>query len=338
MSASNYTLEDLANGEVVPNAGGPNSFLVRFAENDYDLVGKNAKNRLILEDGVLEYDQFKFGGVTVYVDFEGEQYSLERDGDTVPVPVEKHEHILWSIHDEDGDRLNRIFDELYVPRVRVGLMDMLMPLVRDAGVDVNKTEDGWLLDRDILLSWDGKNHPVDIPETHIVEGGAAVPANTNKQVRDISFSLADSVTVGLPNGTETELDEVEQRFLVSAALIGGETIDGYPDSLSEAVEDSRITAFTDTKSGLHHGHSMDKHTLDMLGVTDEATDHLWYNEYDHAGVHELYVRRDEFVDAPITLFENADNDDSEKWQHIERTSRRAPIPKSVRQDLENRYE
>jgi len=338
MSASNYTLEDLANGEVVPNAGGPNSFLVRFAENDYDLVGKNAKNRLILEDSVLEYDKFEFGGVTVYVDFEGEQYSLERDGGTVPVPVEKHEHILWSIHDEDGDRLNRIFDELYVPRVRVGLMDMLMPLVRDAGVDVNKTEDGWLLDRDILLSWDAKNHPVDIPETHIVRGGAAVPANTNKRVRDISFSLADSVTVGLPNGTETELDEVEQRFLVSAALIGGATIDGYPDSLSEAVEDSRITAFTDTKSGLYHGHSESKHRIQDLGVTDECADMLWSNANDHTPLHEMALREQELKNAPIDVFEDTPNDDPTMWQKIHSTREKAPIPKHISNRLEEQFE
>lgn len=338
MSASNYTTQDLVNGEIVPNAGGPNSWLVRFGEGEYELVGRNAKNQLILEDGVFDVDTFTFGGVTVHVNFDSDEYSLERDGNTVPVPVEKQEHVLWSIHDADGERLNNIFDELYVPRVRVGLMDMLMPLLRNDDTNIVKTEDGWVINGEILLSWDSSNHPIDVEETHVVRSGDAVPANTNKQARDISFTLSDSVIVNLPNGTQTELDDVEQKFLVSAAVIADADISQMPRGLQNAVENSRISSFTDTKSGLYHGHSMNKHTLDMLGVTDEAIDRLWYHAYDHAGVHELCVRREEFVDAPIDVFEDSSNDDPDKWEKIEYTSQKAPIPKRVRRDLEDRYE
>jgi len=336
MSSSNYTTQDLVDGEVVPNAGGPNSWLVRFGEGDYDLVGKNAKNQLILEDGVFDYETFEFGGVRVDVNFDNDHYTLQRDGNSTTVPVEKHEHVLWSIHDEDGDRLNRLFEELYVPRVRVGLMDMLMPLFRTGDVPVAKSEDGWLID-DILLTWEAENHPTDIDETYVVSSREAVPANVNKQAREITFNLADSAEVALPNGTTTELDEVEQKFVVSAALITGSDTSALPVELQDAVSDSRIAAFTDTRSGLFHRHSMDKHTLDMLGVTEDAASKLWYNGYDHAGVHELHYRRDEFENAPIDVFEDAPNNDSGKWEKIEDTTRRAPIPKRVRNDLRGRY-
>jgi len=338
MSASNYTTQDLVNGEIVPNAGGPNSWLVRFGEGEYELVGRNAKNQLILEDGVFDVDTFTFGGVTVHVNFESDEYSLERDGHTVPVPVEKQEHVLWSIHDEDGERLNSIFDELYVPRVRVGLMDMLMPLLRDDDTDIVKTEDGWVINGEILLSWDSSNHPIDVEETHVVRSGDAVPANTNKQARDISFTLSDSVIVNLPNGTQTELDDVEQKFLVSAAVIADADISQMPRGLQNAVEDSRISSFTDTRSGLFHNHSESKHKIQDLGVTDECADMLWSNANDHTPLHEMALREQELKNAPIEVFEDAPNDDPTMWQKIHSTREIAPIPKHIRLMLEDMYE
>lgn len=335
-----YNLSELAEAEIVPNQGGPNAWLVRFGEGDYDLVSKTAKHQLILEDGVLDRDSFEYGGVTVGVDFEADEYTLERDGNEARVPSEKQEHVLWSLHDEDGPRLNSLFDELHVPTVRQGLLDMLMPRFRENKADIRKTDDGWVVGGDILVSWDGSNHPVDVAQTHVVRGGDAVAADVEKEAREINFSYSgvDSLDVTLPNGTSTELEEVEVDFLATVGLIlGTGGTDLYDDALSTVIENSNIVGFTDTRSGLHHGHSMGKHTLDMLGVTDDASDRLWYNSYDHAGVHEMKVRRDEFENAPIDVFEDAENDDASKWQKIENTSRKAPIPKSVRRDLEARY-
>lgn len=339
MSENDYSLEELNNAEIVPNQGGPNAWLVRFGEEDYDLVNKTAKNRLIIKDGVLDREQFRYDGVTVDVDFENDRYELTRDGNSVTVPPEKHEHVLWSLYDEDGPRLNRIFDELHVPTVRQGVMDMLMPRFREHRTDVQKTERGWLVGGDILVEWDGSNHPVDVGQTHVVRGGEAVAADTEKQAREVNFDLSDETEVTLPNGTSTDLNDVEMKFLTTVGLIldAGAT-DLYDDGLSQTIEDSHIVGFTDTKSGLHHGHSMDKHTLDDLGVTDEAIDRLWYNEYDHTGVHELNVRRQEFENAPISVFEDAPNDSANKWRMIESTSQKAPIPKRIRRDLEERYE
>jgi len=342
MSKNTQTLEEIANGEIVPGQGGPNAWLVRFGEGEYELVSKTAKHQLILEDDVLDRDSFEYGGVEVEVDFQNDSYTLSREGDEVRVPSEKHEHVLWSLHDEDGVRLNRLFDELHVPTVRKGMMDMMMPRFREAKTDIQKTDDGWLVAGDILVSWDASNHPVDVAETHVVRGGEAVEADVDKQAREIQFPdgrLARQPTVAAPHGTEYEVTEVELQFLTTVGLILGRGTPGlYDDDLSEYMQNSRIVGFTDARSGLHHGHSMDKHTLDMLGVTEEATSRLWYNSYDHAGVHELQVRRDEFESAPIEVFEDAANDSAEKWRKIESTSRKAPIPTSVRQDLEARYE
>jgi hypothetical protein len=336
---SERTLSELANAEIVPDMGGPNAWLVRFGEGDYDTVNKSGKHTLLLKKDVAIEDSVSYGGIMVDYDLENDDVFLHNGDDEVRVPDNKHEGVLWAVYDEDGPRLNKLFDELHVPTVRQGLMDMLMPRFRDEQTDIIKTGEGWLLNGDILVSWDASNSPVNVAQTHVVSGGTTVEADEDKEARDIRFSLPNERTVALPNGTRTKLDDVEMKFLTSVALILNTPQTGlYDDGLSAAIHDSSVMAFTDTKSGLHHGHGLQKHTLDDLGVTEEAIDRLWYNEYDHTGVHELYVRRGEFENAPIDVFNDASNDDASKWQKMKRTSEKAPIPKHVRSDLEARYE
>ena len=336
---SERTLRKLANGEIVPDMGGPNAWLVRFGEGDYDTVNKSGKHTLLLKKDVAIEDSVSYGGIMVDYDLDSDDVFLHDGDNEVRVPDNKHEGVLWAVYDEDGPRLRRIFGELHVPTVRQGLMDMLMPRFRDDDTDIVKTGEGWLLNGDILVSWDASNSPVNNVDTHVVSGGEAVRTDADKEAREIRFDLPDERTVALPNGTRTALDEVEMKFLTSVALILGQRQTGlYDDGLTDAINNSSVVAFTDTKSGLHHGHGLQKHTLDDLGVTDEAIDRLWYNEYDHTGVHELYVRREEFENAPIDVFEDTVNTDARKWQKMEQTSRKAPIPKHVRSDLESRYE
>lgn len=332
------TLSELANAEIVPDMGGPNGWLVRFGEGDYDTVNKSAKNRLILEGEVGIEDSVSYGGIMVDFDLEADEISLHDGDNEVRVPATKHENVLWAVRDSDGGRLRKLFDELYVPTVRQGLIDMLTPRFRREGSELRKTGEGWLLNGDILLSWDASNHPVNVAQTHVVSGGSTVEAEEDKEAREINFSLSDDTEVRLPNGTTTELDEVEMEFLVSAALIlGHEANEFYQDGLTDSIKNSNIVGFTDTKSGLHHGHGLRKHTLSQLGVTDAAADRLWYNDYDHTGVWEMAVREDEFKTAPIDVFEDAANDDPSKWRKIHNTKEKAPIPKHVRSDLESRY-
>lgn len=339
------TLSELAEAEIVPNAGGPNAYMVRFGEDDYDMVNKSAKHVLILEDDVLpEGDNVSYGGIRVDFDLEDDAIMLHDGEDSVRVPDDKHEHVLWAVHDEDGPRLNDLFDKLYTPTVRQGVMDWFMPRFREDAEQIRKTENGWLLNGDILLGWDASNSPVDVDTTHVVSGGETVPAKLEKNAREISFPRGldlDETAATTPDGRTITLDAVETRFLTTAALVLGRGYlknDLYNDELDEVIESSEIQGFTDTRSGLHHGHGMGKHTLSMLGVTDAASERLWYNSYDHAGVHEMAVREDEFRDAPIDVFEDAPNDDTRKWQKIHSTKEKAPIPKRVRADLKERYD
>lgn len=334
------TLSELAEAEVVPGQGGPNAYLVRLGKGQYEMVNKSAKHVLILEDDVLSNDSASYGGILVDFNLIDDEITLHDGDNEVTVPSNRHEHVLWSVHDEDGPRLQNIFDELHVPTVRQGLMDMLMPRFRQAKTDIRKTEDGWLVGGDILVSWDGTNHPVDVAQTHVVSGGKTVEADEEKEAREIQLKHAyDDLPVTLPNGTETTLDEVEVRFLVTAGLILGTGAPGvYDDELARAVENSEIVGFTDTKSGLHHGHGMQKHRIQDLGVTDECADMLWSNGNDHTPLHEMALREQELKNAPINVFENAPNDDASKWGKIHSTREKAPIPKHIRTQLEEQFE
>jgi hypothetical protein len=333
------SLSELANGEIVPDMGGPNAYLVRFGEGDYDTVNRSGKNTLLLKGDVQTDDTVSYGGIMVDFDLDADEITLHDGSNEVVVPDTKHENVLWSVYDEDGRRLNKLFDELHVPTVREGLMDMLTPRFREEESDIRKTGEGWLLNGDILLSWDATNHPVNVAQTHVVSGGETVEADTEKEAREINFSLSPETGVTLPNGTTTDLTEVEMKFLTSAALILGQDASNlYYDGLAESIENSTINAFTDTKSGLYHNHTEKKHRIQDLGVTDECADMLWSNANDHTPLHEMALREQELKNAPIDVFEDAANDNPSKWQKIHSTREKAPVPKHIRRQLEKQFE
>jgi hypothetical protein len=217
-------------------------------------------------------------------------------------------------------------------------MDMLTPRFRQEKSEIRKTGDGWLLNGDILLSWDASNSPVNVAQTHVVQGGNTVEADTEKQARDISFNLSDDTEVKLPNGTTTELTEVEMKFLTSAGVIVGNNPSHYNDGLHESIENSHVNGFIDTKSGLYHGHSEGKHRIQDLGVTDECANMLWSNENDHTPLHEMALREQELKNSPIDVFVDAPNDDESKWSKIHSTREMAPIPKHIRRRIEKQFQ
>lgn len=336
------TLSELANAEIVPDMGGPNAWLVRFGEEDYDTVNKSGKNSLLVKDKVSIADTVSYGGIMVDFNLQSDDITLHDGDNGVRVPSGKHESVLWAVYDEDGPRLEKLFNELYTPTVRKGLMDQFMPRFRQEKNEIQKSEDGWLVRGDILVSWDGSNHPVSVSDTHVVRGGDAVPADEDKEAREIQmpsgFDSTDEFEVTAPDGRTFTLDGVEVRFLTTVGLILDRNPSHYDDALSSTIERSEIVGFTDTKSGLHHGHSEGKHQIQDLGVTDECADMLWSNANDHTPLHEMSLREKELKNAPIDVFEDAPNDDPSKWQKIHNTKEKAPIPKHIRRQLKQQFE
>jgi len=338
------TLRELAGAEIVPNMGSQNAWLVRFGEGEYDTINKSAKHTLLVKDDVATSDTVSYGGIMVDFDLQNDEITIHDGDNEVRVPSDKHSHVLWAVHDEDGDRLNKLFDELYSPTVREGLMDQFMPRFRRNSDEIHKTDDGWLLNGDILVSWDASNHPVNVAQAHVVNGSTTVEADEDKEARDIDFLppnrdlQAESYQVTAPDGRTFDLEEVELRFLTTVGLILDRNPDNYADDLCQTIGDSGVVAFTDEKSGLHHSHPPSKHDCRDLGVTEEAVDMLWSNSYDHTGVVEMSIREQEFRNAPFNVFEDSPNDDTQKWEKIASTKEKAPIPQHIRSMLEDMYE
>lgn len=336
------SLSELAGAEIVPNQGGPNGWLIRIDEGEYEVVNKSGKNTLLLREDFELEDTVSIGGIMVEFDLQADSISLHDGDNEVRVPADKQENVLWAVYDEDGPRLNRLFDSLYTPTVREGLMDQFMPRFRRAPEDVRKTEDGWLINEDILVSWDGGNHPVSVQTTHIVQGSTTVEADEDKEAREISmpseFSDGDSFEATAPDGRTFDIEPVELRFLTTVGLILGLNPSNYDDDVTGAISDSTIEAFTDTRSGLHHNHGLGKHRIQDLGVTDECADMLWSNANDHTPLHEMALREQELKNAPIDVFEDAENDNARKWEKIHSTRQKAPIPTDIRNQLEEQFE
>jgi hypothetical protein len=218
---SDHTLYELMNGEIVPDMGGENAWLVRFGEGEYDTVNKSGKNTLLLKREFGLTSVVSHGGIRVAFDLEEDNIFLteEESGDDVRVPSEKHENVLWAVYDEDGPRLRDLFDELYEPTVREGLLDQLMPRFRNDVDEIEKMELGWIVNSDILVSWTGSNHPLNVDSTYVVNSGEAVEADEDKEAREIDFYMPDNRDVYLPNGTQTTLTDVEVRFLTTVGLL-----------------------------------------------------------------------------------------------------------------------
>ena len=338
---TDLTLQQIANAEIVPDMGGPEQWLIRTGEEEYEFVPKNARNTLLLKTDVLEEGSRSAGDYTVHMDFRADTFRLEGPSRTVQVPTESEENVLWAAYDRDEARLARLFSNLTEGRVRIGTVDYFLPRFREAREDdmLRKVEDGWLVDDEILVNWRAENYAINVEETHLVEGGGTVVADETKPARDLDFGhVPDEATIETPTGGDVDLFQQEIEFLATVEFLLEER--GYivdNGLIGDAVERAQVNAFTDTKSGLHHGHGLQKHDLSDLGVTDEAIQRLWSNSNDHTAAWEMGIREQEFKNAPFPVFEDAENDNAEKWRKIHNTQDKAPIPQSTKDQLEEMY-
>lgn len=364
---SEFTIAELREAEIVPEQGGPNAWLVRFGESDYRMVPRTPKHRLLLETDLLERaeggdtkvldrDDGAQDHVTFTADVDSDSYHLTVNGNRLKVPSDFENEVLEAYADEDFAELRRVHQDIVENRVRVGLMDRFMPRFADARDDnrLRKAGDGWVIDDTFIVQWNGENYLTEQVGTHIVESGEAVRADEEHPAREITFDIPDDeVEVDVPNTVDATvtLSAREARFLATAECLLNpqeyltdveadwveDAVESVQDPIASLARTAQVSGFTDEKSGLYHGHGLQKHTLSDLGVTDEAIDMLHYNSFDHTGVWEMAVREQEFKNAPFNVFEDAANDDSSKWQKIRNTKDKAPIPSDVKQSLQQMY-
>lgn len=352
MSENSRSIDRIADAEIVPDMGGPNQWLVRVGPEEYEMVPKSGRNTLILKDNYVSAsldDGFStvsvnVGQYTVEIDFEQNKHRIsQNDGEAFRVPSASVENVMWATYDRDEDRLARLYSDIVGGRARASKLDHFLPRFeapRSDGV-LEITEDGWVIDNEILVTYNVENYTIQPDNTYSHSDATAF--DDERQARDISFDIPneDTFDVNAGDSVTTTITRDELEFLTTVQYILESEYEyaignGF---IGDIVEQAHINSFTDTKSGLHHGHSLEKHDLSDLNVSDEAIEKLWSNSYDHTGVWEMSMRRQEFENAPFDVFDDdAANDDGNKWRKIERTKENAPIPQSTKDMLREMYE
>lgn len=281
----------------------------------------------------------------------------------------------YQADDNSGAELHGLYSDIINEQVRRSVVEEFLDRYPDDRVRV--TGNGWVVDDTFLVTYEAENYLVADTETFVVEGGDVVLREEDHQFLDLTFGSLDSEReVRTPDGggrrtsgaSSTSTDDVtsgneedtvvlgvdEQVFLSTVEVLlypedylDQELIDEVEQAREEADESDEISdtastvgvnAFKDPTSGLVHFHGLDKHTLRAtFNVTEQLLDMLHFNEFDHVGVHELLHRERELANAPFDVFYDTDNDDPERWSHIESVAKGAPIDDEHREQLKQMF-
>lgn len=140
-------------------------------------------------------------------------------------------------------------------------------------------------------------------------------------------------------------EQTEQPEVIVDADALAETdaaLDGLMGDLRST--EAEVTNFTAILSEIEHGHGMEDWQMEgqhdvrkAFDVRDEfVAEHFITMPNDHASIFEMVMRRSEFEQADMDLFEDAPNTSAQKWNKVENMARssRAPIPETARRKLE----
>lgn len=374
---SGRSIEDKQQADVLATSGpsdDPSVYLVEYPDGSQQYEPANLTNQLLFESGLYDeiFGKHEFsvraGSATIDVvttaDIENKTYTISVGPETVRVPDELESEYI-NIFDGQtgavrGSRLYQLYKEIIdgqVHRHIVGQFADRFPMDR-----VEQSPDGWVVDDTFLVTYEAENYLVDNDQVYIRSGGDMVEVDTRKQAVELGFETDESNQIQTPAGDTVDLSVQEQEFLATVECLlfpddylGAELVSGveqakaaqFTDDLEQIAETASVSGFTDSKTGNHHGHSFDKHraiseatvgTLDnTLGMTEQAVDKLYFNDYDHSSPHELMARRDEFENAPFDIFEDAANDDLTRWRAIGTAQRNAPINETHQEQIDKMF-
>lgn len=344
-------------------------FVADFPTDEYTLTVEEAELVLsgqqafdvladVIEDVTSDDEAFEPGPVRGMTYPPSNVTSVEESDDThdaTPVDAEQ-------LSDATARTLYRTFNEIRSKRVREPVVAEFAD--RHTGVAtegsfmtgtesrVDIRDEGWVIDETFLVTFEAENYVVDDITTHEVEGGTVVEADERHQFLEVSFDAKSEAVVEAPSGVDVDLSEREQEFLATVEVLcypgdylGTDLVHKVEQAVEDTVEPiadvadtADVQSYMDHKTGLVHDHELDKHTLRAtFNVTREVIDELYFNEHDHAGVHELVYREEEFRDADFDVFYDTDNCNDARWQRIDETTSTAYVPDSVHLELRARY-
>jgi len=110
------------------------------------------------------------------------------------------------------------------------------------------------------------------------------------------------------------------------------------EAAGEVADESSVNNFTAPVSGINHGHAPDKHDVrQAFSVRDEFVSEF-FSEFgiapnDHAALWLLSYRQDEAIAHDKSIFSDAPDTDSRRWQRIEDAKTKAPIAPRTHEQL-----
>lgn len=128
---------------------------------------------------------------------------------------------------------------------------------------------------------------------------------------------------------EEEPEDVEETPLVE----GAEEVRGEAQRTASTMV---IEDYTGVGSQLNHGHDRDKHDVrDAFGVNEElVTRFFHYDPTDHAALHEMLARKEEFIASDVPVFTDAPDNSKSKWNAIKARAGGAPVPADTHRKLD----
>jgi hypothetical protein len=361
---SGRTTDEKLEAEVIAKSGpanDPDVYLVEYPDGSQEYEPSTPTNTALFEDGLYGDVQghsefFNIStGVTVELDadVENRDYVLTVEGTTIPVPSDRAEDVIDAFRGGNtGSNLYGLYEDIIEGQVRRHIVEQFIDRFPEDRVE--QTPEGWVVDDTFIVTYEGTNHLTDLDPTDPYSN----ETDESKQAVYLDINATENREIVAPDGERVELTPQEQEFITQVEgllypedYFGVELVDEIEqhkaegevldDVIEDLTEQASVTGFTDSKTGIHHGstnHDFRKHDVRDLNVTDDVRDKLWSNPYDHAGVHELLLRKQEFINNPdIEVFRDADDTDSWKWNEIENTSESAPIPPEVRNKLDNMF-
>lgn len=343
--------------EVIDTVGhpeNPDAYVVRYDDETVEYEPATPTNKVLFEEGL--YDEVtghsEFGPVRTYVDLGDDTYRLRiSDEEEIEVPDQYRSDFIDALASFDpANELADLYDEITGGAVDQTTVDAFYESFPSDRIE--RTSLGWIVDDTFLVDWDARNELVGV-EVHEVSGGGTERVDGDQQAVVLdNLDTGRTETVHGPDGETHELSPADQQFITTISIlldpeeyVGVELTDAIESMkttdagtfFDERARQATVRDFTDAKSGIHHGHDFEKHSVSDLNVTQEVQDKLWSNPYDHLALHEMKLRRDEFENAMVPVFTDAPNDDPSKWRKIEQTAENAPIPEHMKHNINDMF-
>lgn len=153
-----------------------------------------------------------------------------------------------------------------------------------------------------------------------------------------SIHISEIMSTQQETDKDQEVIEVPETEVEQEGVAGVVEAEEFIQEVKSLANSLEIEDFTAPRSELNHGHDIDKHDVrSRFNVSEELVSQLFmYAPNDHAALHELLARKEEFIHADTPVFTDTEDTDDSRWEKIGKAAGKAPIPDKVHRELQRR--